>query len=125
MSPETTEIITVAVFVIIVVAVLWQQYKTGKPITVADVVAAVEVARPITERVRTVAEGIVLANEQIKRDGQLTNEQAYAKAFAVVRREFPLASGVTDEEIIREINRAVLIGSKMTADINRTKVEGA
>lgn len=125
MSPETTEIITVVAFVIVVVAVLWQQYKSGKPITVADVVAAVEVAKPITERVRTVAEGIVLANEQIKRDGQLTNVEAFERAFAVVRREFPMASGVTDEEIIREINRAVLIGSKMTADINRAKVEGA
>ena len=125
MSPETTEIITVIAFVIVVVAVLWQQYKAGRPITVADVVAAVEVARPITERVRTVAEGIVLANEQIKRDGQLTNAEAFEKAFAVVRRELPLASGVTDEEIIREINRAVLIGSKMTADISRGKVEGA
>lgn len=121
MPSETTEIVGIIAFVLIIGVMLWQQYKSGKPITVANVVAAVEAARPMVERVRTVAEGVVLANEQIRRNGKLTNEEAFRKAFVVLRQQFPLTSGVTDEEILREINRAVLIGSKMTADINVAK----
>lgn len=123
MSEETTQLVTLIVFIATVGLLLWQQYKTGKPITVTDVATAVEAAKPITERVRTVAEGVVLAIEQIKRQGKISNEQALREAFAEIRKQFPVASGVTDAEIIREINRAVLIGSNLSAQIEAAKKE--
>lgn len=121
MSEDTTQLVMLIVFIATVGLLLWQQYKTGKTITVNDVAAAVQAAQPIIDRVRVVAEGVVLAIEQIKRDGKLTNEQAFQKAFAELRKQFPITSGVTDAEILREINRAVLIGSNMSAQIKAAK----
>lgn len=121
MSPETTQFMTVVIFIAVVAFLLWQQWRTGKPITVADIAKAVEIAKPLTERVRIVAEGAVLAQEQIKREGKLSNEEAYQKAFAVIRAQFPPASGVTDADILREINRAVLIASSISSQIQRNK----
>lgn len=121
MSAELLETTMLIIFLVVVGVVLWRQYQAGKPINIADVIVAVQTAQPIIERVRTVAEAAVLAQEQIKRDGSISNEQAFQKAFAELRKQFPITSGVTDAEIIREINRAVLIASTMSAQIKGAK----
>lgn len=91
----------------------------------ADVAAAVESAKPITDRVRDVTEGIVLAKEQLKRDNKLTNAEAFREAFAAIREEL-IRQGippieVSDDKIIEEMNRAILIASTMTAQIEAVK----
>ena len=115
------EISTLVLALCFVAYLLWQQHKAGKPLTFATIVAAIEAAKPVAQRVDTVAEGIVLANEQLKREGKLTNHQAFERAFEVIRAEFPLVTSVTDEEIIRAINKYVLLASNMTAQIEQAK----
>lgn len=118
---EVKEYVLLIAFVAFVGYALWQRQQAGEPITLAAIMAAVEEATPQIKQVDMVAEAAVLAQEQIKRDKGITNEEAFREVFALLRAKFPVTSGVTDEDIIRVINKWVLIASEKTAVIEAAK----
>lgn len=116
------DLFSLIVFVGLVVWPIVVLRRSGKAITSADIANAIEAAKPVTQRLRLVAEDVVFGIEQIRREGQLTNNvEAFDHAFAEIRALLPAELDVSDEQIINAINRAVLLASSHTAQIDAAK----
>ncbi len=111
-------IIALVLAIIAVVAVFMGRREEPTPVNIGS---ALDKIRPLASELETVAMTIVQANEQRKREGKLTNSEAYESALNYVRGWFPVSVGITNDQIIAAINSAILIASAATAQIEASK----
>lgn len=112
--------------VVAILAVIFAFVRGGTVVTPQSVLTAVDSVRPLASELAAVATIVVQANEQRKRNGQLTNEQAYHDALNAVRGwvsgiDPRFKVSITNDQIIMAINSAVLVASSLTHAIEESK----
>lgn len=113
--------ISIAALTIAIAVAIYLFVSRQTPPTAANLTTAINAVPSLATELETVATTIVQANEQRKREGKLTNEQAYSDALNYVRGWFPVKVGITNEQIVAAINSAILIASVATAQIEQSK----
>lgn len=113
--------ISIAALVVAVVVGIFVFVQRDTPFTATAVGEAIQRVQPTAIELETVANIIVGANEQRKREGELTNEQAYHDALNTMRGWWGRDVPFTNDQILRAINSAILIASAATAQINMSK----
>lgn len=117
--------ISILALVIAIIAVGFGLTRGKLPLTVEGVNTAIKVVPGIASEINAAANVVVLGIEQIRREGNLSNEDAYNMALNQmrdwVRLVVPGEIKITNEQIISAINSAILVASALTHQIEESK----
>lgn len=108
-----------------IVAVIYAVVASKRPLTVKGVSDAVNMVPRIATEISAAATTVVQGIEQVKREGELTNEQAYDMALDQMREwvklVVPVEIKIGNDQIISAINSAILVASALTNQIIESK----
>lgn len=110
----------IAALVIALIVAAYTFIATKTPVTPANVTTAINAVPSLAAELEKVATIVVQGNEQRKRKGELTNEQAYHDALNTVKGWFP-GIAIPNDKIIRAVNSAILVASLVTNQIEAAK----
>lgn len=96
-----------------------------QPVTPANIANAINAVPSLATELNAVATMFVQANEQRKKEGNITNEQAYQDALNKVRGWFPVEIGLSNDQIIGAVQSAILVASAVTAQTKADKAVAA
>lgn len=121
MDIQTTSVILIFLTLLVAGYAVYRLHTQGVVLTPTTVVNELKSAQPRAQELLNVANIVVQANEQRKREGKITNEQAYDDALNFMKKWFPGTSGVDNNDIINAVNAAILVASQITSEIKSTK----
>lgn len=122
MSAETLNVVLIVLMVIVAGYSIYQQYRRGEEITIANVATELKEAQPLAQELIAVATVGVQAAEQLKNTGKLAdNKAAFNYALNFVKKWIPAASGVDNEDIITAIESAVLVANFMSDQLKQAR----
>lgn len=108
-----------------IVAVVYAFVVGRQKVTVKNVSAAVDVVPRIASEIAAVATTVVQGIEQVKREGNISNEQAYSLALDQMRDWIkvivPTDIKISNEQIISAVKSAILVASALTHQIEAAK----
>lgn len=121
----STDLLSILALIAAIGAIAYAFWQSKKPVTAANVLTAVQSVPSLATELSTVATMFVQANEQRKKEGNITNQQAYQDALNKVRGWFPVEIGLSNDQIIGAVQSAILVASAMTAQTKADKVVAA
>lgn len=99
------------------------------PVTVANLSSAIDTFQPLEEKLVAICNTVVQGIEQIRRDGRMTNDEAFSSAVEQVQawlnEVLPSDVHVTSDQVVAGVNQAVLVASGITAAIIANKAIAA
>lgn len=121
MSSETWNVILIILVVLVAVYAGYQQYRRGEAFTVEGVAHTLEASIPFASELIEVSQIAVNEAELMKKNKQITNEEAFNHALNVIKGWSPQLAGIENSKIISAINSAVLVASALSHQIGADK----
>lgn len=111
---DTWQIFVVLVSLLLAGYAVYRSYQSGHAITLSNVAETLHEVQPTVADVKEVVQIAVDSAEQLKREGKITNEQAFNHALDLAKKWIPKEWQVDNEDIINAINAAVLVASALS-----------
>lgn len=121
MSAETLNIVLIVVVVIVATYGGYQKWKRGEEITIPGVAGMLEASIPLATELVDVAQMAVNEMELLKKNGRITNQEAFNRALNIIKGWSPALASIDNDKIITAINSAVLVASALTHQIRADK----
>lgn len=120
---QNWQVVLILITLVVSVYALYKASQSGQAVNLGSVVSTIEGSVPLAKEIIDVAQTAVNSIEQMRRQpgNTMSNNEAFSRATATVRKWFPATEDVSDEQIITAINSAVLVASTMTNQIQAAK----
>lgn len=121
MSAETWNIILILLVLVVAGFAFYQAHKRGETFTVSGISETLEASIPLASELVDVAQMAVNEAELLKKNGKITNTEAFNRALDIIKSWSPALAELENAKVITAINSAVLVASALSHQIKADK----